>query len=87
MVKELQEYTLWLVTRASLVLLMIVFFNWLSEAGKDDSDPPEHGARSGLGVHTDALTGCQYLSYPKGGLVARYDSDGDHVGCRLGSRR
>lgn len=32
-----------------------------------------------LGLHTDNLTGCQYLSSPRGGLVPRFDKDGTHI--------
>lgn len=39
----------------------------------DNSDrPPE---RSGLVVHTDALTGCQYLSTPRGGITPRLGTE------------
>ena len=34
---------------------------------------------SGLGLYTDNLTGCQYLSSPRGGLVPRLDKDGTHI--------
>lgn len=82
MVDQLKEYTLWL---ASLVLAGMILagtVNWLLEAGKNDSDPPQHGARSGLRTHVDSLTGCQYLSTYKGGLVKRKDTDGNQVGCQ-----
>lgn len=49
---------------------------------KDDSDPPGRGERSGMGVHTDARTGCQYLSHPRGGLIERRNGRGEHLGCR-----
>lgn len=34
---------------------------------------------SGLGLYTDNLTGCQYLSSPRGGLVPRLDKDGTQI--------
>jgi hypothetical protein len=47
----------------------------------DDSDPPD-GGFSGLTPHTDALTGCQYLSRQWGGITPRMDGHGRQVGCR-----
>lgn len=71
--------------RRGLVLLAVYLVSvfggtWLMRINpKDNSDPPE--GRSGLGVHTDHLTGCQYLS--KGSsLTPRLDAKGYQVGCR-----
>lgn len=47
----------------------------------DDSDSPT-GERSGVKPRTDHLTGCQYLESSRGGITARLDSDGKHVGCK-----
>ena len=49
--------------------------------GRDDADPGQWGARSGMRLHTDSLTGCQYLANPSGGITARVDRAGKHVGC------
>ena len=38
-------------------------------------------ASAGLGVETDAETGCQYVVTPWGGIFARLDSDGKPL-CR-----
>lgn len=38
--------------------------------------------KSGMVIHTDALTGCQYLSVSAGGLIPRWDAQGRQVGCR-----
>jgi len=55
---------------------------WVSTSQPyDNTDPP--GARSGMGLRTDNLTGCQYLTNPSGGIVARVDGRGRHVGCRI----
>ncbi|MDQ1081414.1 hypothetical protein [Pseudoroseomonas cervicalis] len=51
--------------------------------GRDSTDPP-HG-RSGMRLHADNLTGCQYLSVPGGGITPRLTTDGRHMGC--GERR
>lgn len=42
---------------------------------RDDTDPPS--GRSGMGLHTDARTGCQYLS--RAGLTPRLDATGKHI--------
>jgi hypothetical protein len=47
--------------------------------GRDDTDPPS--GRSGMGLYTDSLTGCQYLSHAFSGLTPRMDSAGHQV-CR-----
>lgn len=47
--------------------------------GRDDTDSARE--RSGLGLHTDYGTGCQYLSAKGGGLTPRMFA-GQHMGCR-----
>jgi hypothetical protein len=49
-------------------------------APKDDTDPPD--GRSGMSLHTDHLTGCQYLAKPFGGITPRVDGKSRHVGCK-----
>lgn len=69
----------------ALTLLGAIVFGVVSlvvtASPTDDSDA-SRTARSGLNVHTDNLTGCQYLSYMNGGLTPRWDANGGHVGCR-----
>jgi hypothetical protein len=48
---------------------------------RDDSDPVE-GGRSGVSVTRDALTGCEYLRTPFGGITPRMDNTGKQV-CRI----
>jgi hypothetical protein len=50
---------------------------------KDNTDPLD--GRSGLYLRTDSLTGCQYLSEPRGGITPRPDGAGRHVGCKGGA--
>ena len=55
--------------------LIVLFFLWavtLEPAPYDSTDEPPQ--RSGMTLHTDALTGCQYLGLPSGGLTPRMDS-------------
>lgn len=55
----------------------------LSEPPRDDTDQPDNKApRSGIQPHTDAATGCQYLSTPLGGITPRLDAHGQQLGCR-----
>lgn len=54
--------------------------HWLDLGPYDDTDSPPH--RSGMAVHTDALTGCQYLSAGRG-ITPRLDADGRQVCDRL----
>lgn len=46
-----------------------------------DATDPISGARSGMELHTDAGTGCQYLSVPGGGITPRLGFGGVHEGC------
>lgn len=55
-----------------LLTLVLDFF----KVGWDSTDGE---SRSGLDLHTDNLTGCQYLSSPRGGLVPRVDKVGTHI--------
>ena len=48
----------------------------------DTTDDELNSERSGLRLHTDNLTGCQYLSTFLGGPTPRLDAEGKHVGCR-----
>lgn len=57
------------------LLFLFLIIQWAFALGKDATDPP-HG-RSGMRLHTDHETGCQYLS--RGGLTPRLDRDGKHI--------
>jgi len=67
---------------AKIILAIAVCATLLALAGcgprqQDDSDPVE--GSSGMKPRTDALTGCQYLTYPNGGITPRMDRDGKQV--------
>lgn len=50
---------------------------------RDDTDTGAWGGgRSGMEPMTDALTGCQYLRTPGGGITPRLDGNGRQLGCR-----
>lgn len=38
--------------------------------------------RSGMSLHVDNMTGCEYLGAAKGGLIPRVNANGMHMGCR-----
>ena len=44
-----------------------------------DSTDISRSQRSGLKLHTDAMTGCQYLSTSGGGITPRLDSQGRQI--------
>lgn len=44
---------------------------------RDDTDPPD--GRSGLSLHTDHLTGCQYVGKGFGNITPRLDADGQPI--------
>lgn len=70
-------------TAFAMFYLVGTAFMWVSgqiwPPVSDDSDAP--GKRSGFAVHRDALTGCEYVSAPKGGISPRLNASGAQV-CR-----
>lgn len=70
--KEIKRDVVWIIAFVFLLTLVLNFF----KVGWDSTDGE---SRSGLGLHTDNLTGCQYLSSPHGGLVPRFGNDGVHL--------
>lgn len=46
-----------------------------------EKDSTDGDKRSGMGLHVDNETGCEYLSAPGGGLYPRQTSLGKHKGC------
>ena len=81
-VEHLKEWTLWI---GKWVVLAIVLAWTIGQTpwGRNDSDSGSWGGgRSGMEPMTDALTGCQYLRAPGGGITPRLDGTGRHVGCR-----
>lgn len=59
---------------------IIVAIGWFS--GDFDRDSTDGAKRSGLKLHTDAQTGCQYLSTAGGGVTPRISAGGQHYGCK-----
>jgi hypothetical protein len=58
----------------AVLILTLSFFN-----PRDDSDSPTQ--RSGLRIHRDHLTGCEYFTTIFGGITPRLRADGTQV-CR-----
>ena len=64
---------------AALIFLMmaVAFLVWSVEVPYDNTDPA--GGRSNMMLHTDCLTGLQYLSAPRGGITPRMGVDGKQI--------
>ena len=60
------------------VALVVLWVAGLYGYGMDYIDASATN-RSGLRLHTDHLTGCQYLQGQNGGLIQRLDRDGRHI--------
>ena len=58
-------------------LLISLSVIYSSSSPKDSTDPID--GRSGLEIKVDAMTGCQYLTTPKGGLTPRLDANGKQI--------
>lgn len=64
-------------------LLILVSIAIQFTGGGFDRDDTDGSERSGLKLHTDHGTGCQYVSTPGGGITPRMSVDGTtHHGCR-----
>ena len=61
------------------VIVFLILLSILFNPPEKDSTDPIDGGRSGMALHTDAMTGCQYLSTPLGGIVERKNKDGQQV--------
>lgn len=66
----------WLPISTTLIAFGI-FYLLGNTLPKDNTDPID--GRSGMSLHTDNKTGCQYLSLYFGGLTPRLDKSGQHV--------
>lgn len=66
-----KDLFLTLAVGASMIAIMSGLYS-ASDFGRDSTDGEK---RSGMRLHTDALTGCQYLSVPGAGLTPRLDSE------------
>lgn len=63
-------------------LFWLVAFLWAAYfRDYDDSDDAEKGIRSGMMIHVDHKTGCEYFSTIFGGPTPRLDRDGKQI-CR-----
>ena len=63
------------------LIMLLAFYLFISAA--IDALPVWRGStdgkkRSGMMLHVDAMTGCQYLS-TRGGMVQRVDANGKHI--------
>lgn len=74
-----KDCTNWIMWRVFFALLGMLFL-LLSPFARDDSDAGGGWGdkRSGMGVHVDALTGCQYLSRSNV-LTPRLDATGKQI--------
>ncbi|WP_049687687.1 hypothetical protein [Yersinia aldovae] len=57
-------------------LIAIPSASWLAFKAELIGDDTDSLTRSGLGLYTDARTGCQYLSVAGSGITPRMDKDG-----------
>ena len=64
----------WVIT---IMLLLQLGLHFLP-IGKDSTDGEK---RSGMELHIDAQTGCEYLEGTRGGMTPRLDKSGNHI-CR-----
>ncbi len=76
---EFKQVVSW-VAKIFLLVALCVWLLGTTPLGRDDTDPGSWGARSGMALYTDALTGCQYLG-KNNSLTPRVDKNGKHLGC------
>jgi hypothetical protein len=75
--KTMKQFIIWMLVFVSVLLFLRILS--VSPLGRDDTDKEAWGERSGINPVTDALTGCQYLLSPSGGITPRLDGDGRHI--------
>lgn len=75
-IKQAFSFILGLIVIAIILAGIIQYFT----VPKDSTDSPD--SRSGMSLHTDYETGCQYLSTVYGGITPRLDAKGYQIGCR-----
>lgn len=80
--KEMDDLLKWVIVTL-VALISIGVFSAIVD--HDNTDPPD--GRSGMQLYTDALTGCQYLGKPAGGLTPRLDRNGQHICIERGATR
>lgn len=73
----MSEVGLGIVVGMVICLIVITAFG-ANKPPRDDTDAST-GPRSGMVVHTDCLTGVQYLRRPGAGLTPRLKEDGSLV--------
>lgn len=80
--KEAKDFTAWIGGWMLLLWILMELYS-ATPLGRDSTDPHSWGfrTRSGMGLHEDARTGCEYL-VASGGITPRLDRDGSHYGCR-----
>jgi hypothetical protein len=85
--KTLKLFTLWLLKLFAIIFVVSCLI-YITPINRDDTDKGMWGGgRSGIKSTTDALTGCQYLVSPDGGITPRLSSDGNHICARSLERR
>lgn len=70
--REFKRDIIWFIACVWLLSLAANAFEWGFDSTDGDS-------RSGLGLYTDNLTGCQYLSAGGFGITPRLDKAGRHI--------
>lgn len=81
---ETKAFTNWAVghvLKGLLIFLAITIVVPLFPIGRDSTDA-EWPLRSGMKLHVDNLTGCQYLATTGGGITPRLSPQGQHFGCK-----
>ena len=69
---KIKSDLLWFLTFVFVISIVSNFFNY-----KWDSTDGEE--RSGMTLHVDNMTGCQYLGRFFGSVTPRLDSNGNHI--------
>lgn len=92
LVKKLEGYVLTLIWVVALVVILASIYGWIRNyPGYDDTDDAFNKVRSGMVLHTDFKSGCQYLStrtlFTHSTLIPRVDKSGKHVCTAMRGRR
>lgn len=82
--KKLEEYLSSLIWVTMMLILLVIIYGWIrGYPGYDDTDDAFNKVRSGMVLHTDYKSGCQYLStrtlFATSTLIPRVDVRGKHM--------
>lgn len=67
----------WFIRTFAICYIVIVLILSFIPVGLDSTD--DGTDRSGMALRIDNMTGCHYLEGTSGGMIQRFDAEGNHI--------